>query len=148
MDTKKIGKFISENRKRKGLTQEQLGNILGVSNKTISRWENGNYMPDLSLLIPLSETLDISLNELLNGKYITEDKIMETTEKSLKNTINYSKNMLVQEKRKVSIGIMIFGAFLCFLCICDIRYKRLVLYLLYCRYYSICLWVIKRVEEK
>lgn len=56
-------------------------------------------MPDLSLLIPLSETLDISLNELLNGKYITEDKIMETTEKSLKNTINYSKNMLVQEKR-------------------------------------------------
>ena len=74
MDTKKIGKFISENRKRKGLTQEQLGNILGVSNKTISRWENGNYMPDLSLLIPLSETLDISLNELLNGKYITEDK--------------------------------------------------------------------------
>ena len=49
MDTKKIGKFISENRKRKGLTQEQLGNILGVSNKTISRWENGNYMPDLSL---------------------------------------------------------------------------------------------------
>ena len=114
MDTKKIGKFISENRKRKGLTQEQLGNILGVSNKTISRWENGNYMPDLSLLIPLSETLGISLNELLNGKYITEDKIMETTEKSLKNTINYSKNMLVQEKRKISIGIMIFGAFLCF----------------------------------
>ena len=114
MDTKKIGKFISENRKRKGLTQEQLGNILGVSNKTISRWENGNYMPDLSLLIPLSETLDISLNELLNGKYITEDKIMETTEKSLKNTINYSKNMLVQEKRKISIGIMIFGALLCF----------------------------------
>lgn len=114
MDTKKIGKFISENRKRKGLTQEQLGNILGVSNKTISRWENGNYMPDLSLLIPLSEALDISLNELLNGKYITEDKIMETTEKSLKNTINYSKNMLVQEKRKISIGIMIFGAFLCF----------------------------------
>lgn len=56
MDTKKIGKFISENRKRKGLTQEQLGNILGVSNKTISRWENGNYMPDLSLLsIPLIE---------------------------------------------------------------------------------------------
>lgn len=114
MDTKKIGRFVAEKRKEKGYTQEQLGNILGVSNKTISRWENGNYMPDLSLLIPLSEALDITLNELLNGKYITEDKIMETTEKSLKNTINYSKNMLVQEKRKISIGIMIFGAFLCF----------------------------------
>ena len=54
MDTKRIGKFISENRKRKGLTQEQLGELLGVTNKTISRWENGNYMPDLSLLVPLS----------------------------------------------------------------------------------------------
>ena len=66
MDTKRIGKFISENRKRKGLTQEQLGELLGVTNKTISRWENGNYMPDLSLLVPLSETLDISL--MLNRK--------------------------------------------------------------------------------
>lgn len=44
MDTKKIGKFIAEKRKEKGYTQEELGNILGVSNKTISRWENGNYM--------------------------------------------------------------------------------------------------------
>ena len=59
MDTKKIGRFIAKKRKEKGYTQEQLGNILGVSNKTISRWENGNYMPDLSLLIPLSEALDI-----------------------------------------------------------------------------------------
>ncbi len=54
---------------------------------------------DLSLLIPLKvKTLDISLNELLNGKYITEDKIMETTEKSLKNTINYSKCTCTTEK--------------------------------------------------
>ena len=45
MDTKKIGKFISENRKRKGLTQEQLGELLGVTNKTISRWENGENQP-------------------------------------------------------------------------------------------------------
>ena len=47
MDIKKIGKFIAVNRKAKGLTQEQLGEMLGVSNKTVSRWENGNYMPDL-----------------------------------------------------------------------------------------------------
>lgn len=50
VDSKKIGAFIAMNRKKKGLTQEQLGEKLGVSNKTISRWENGNYMPDLSLL--------------------------------------------------------------------------------------------------
>lgn len=48
MDSKKIGAFIAFNRKKKGMTQEQLGERLGVTNKTISRWENGNYMPDLS----------------------------------------------------------------------------------------------------
>lgn len=55
MDTKKIGAFIAMNRKKKGYTQEQLAEKLGVTNKTISRWENGHYMPDLSLLEPLSK---------------------------------------------------------------------------------------------
>ena len=64
MDTKKIGAFIAQNRKEKGFTQEQLGEKLGVSNKTVSRWENGNYMPDLSLLEPLSQELGITLNEM------------------------------------------------------------------------------------
>ena len=109
MDTKRIGKFISENRKRKGLTQEQLGELLGVTNKTISRWENGNYMPDLSLLVPLSETLDISLNELLNGKYITEDKIMETTEYAC------------TREKKDFYWYYDFWRISMFCCICDIR---------------------------
>ena len=68
MDSKKIGAFIAVNRKKKGLTQEQLGERLGVTNKTISRWENGNYMPDLSMLEPLSKELEITLNELLAEK--------------------------------------------------------------------------------
>lgn len=55
MNTKKIGAFIAMNRKKKGYTQEQLAEKLGVTNKTISRWENGHYMPDLSLLEPLSK---------------------------------------------------------------------------------------------
>ena len=50
MDTKKIGAFIAMNRKKKGYTQEQLAEKLGVTNKTISRWENGHYMPDLSVV--------------------------------------------------------------------------------------------------
>ena len=54
MDTLKIGKFIAKKRKEKNMTQEELARILGVTNKTVSRWENGNYMPDLSLLKPLS----------------------------------------------------------------------------------------------
>ena len=79
MDTKKIGAFIALNRKKKGYTQEQLAEKLGVTNKTISRWENGHYMPDLSLLEPLSKELDITLNELLAGEKI----IKENKEKSL-----------------------------------------------------------------
>ena len=114
MDTKKIGKFIASNRKKKGLTQEMLGERLGVSNKTISRWENGNYMPDLSLLIPLSEELDITLNELLNGEKITNENIMKTTEESLKNTIDYSKKKIEKEHQKISICIMLVGILLCF----------------------------------
>lgn len=113
MDTKKIGKFIAEKRKEKGYTQEELGNILGVSNKTISRWENGNYMPDLSLLISLSETLDITLNELLTGEKIEEEKIIEITEENLKNTIDYTQDKLDTEYKKTSLGMILVGILLC-----------------------------------
>lgn len=68
MDTKKIGAFIAFCRKEKGMTQAELGERLGVTNKTVSRWENGHYMPDLSLLEPLSVALGISLDELLAGE--------------------------------------------------------------------------------
>ena len=67
MDQVKIGKFIAQLRKETGWTQETLGEKVGVTNKTISRWETGNYMPDISLLKPLSTELDISLNDLLSG---------------------------------------------------------------------------------
>ena len=64
MDQIKIGKFILNCRKEKGLTQEQLAEKLGVTSKSISRWENGNTMPDYSLLKDLCNELDINVNEL------------------------------------------------------------------------------------
>lgn len=67
MDTKKIGALIAACRKEKGMTQAELGERLGVTNKTVSRWENGHYMPDLSLLEPLSKALGLFLEELLAG---------------------------------------------------------------------------------
>ena len=90
MDSKKIGAFIAVNRKKKGLTQEQLGEKLGVSNKTVSRWENGNYMPDLSLLEPLSKELGISLNELLAGETIEKENAMVYMEQNILDTIDYT----------------------------------------------------------
>ncbi len=114
MDVKKIGEFIAYNRKNKGLTQEQLGEKLGVTNKTISRWENGKYMPDLSLLKPLSEELGITLNELLSGEKIERENIGETAEASLINTIDYTKNKINNEHKKISICIMAVGIILSF----------------------------------
>ena len=68
MDQVKIGKFIAECRRNKGLTQAALGEKLGVSNKTISRWENGNYMPDIEMLPLLAKEFEVSMEELLAGK--------------------------------------------------------------------------------
>ena len=79
MDTYKIGQFIAENRKKQNMTQVQLAEKLGVTGKTVSRWENGNYMPDLSLLQPLAKELGITLNELLRGEYIDTEHILEKT---------------------------------------------------------------------
>ncbi len=113
MDSKKTGRFIAVNRKKMGLTQEQLGERLGVSNKTVSRWENGNYMPDLSLLEPLSRELGISLNELLAGEEIEKEKVIEYSEQNLISTIDYSEKKIRNEHRKISAFIAGAGILIC-----------------------------------
>lgn len=68
MDQIKIGKHIALLRRQAGLTQEELGEKLGITNKTISRWENGNYMPDIEMFGLLAKEFYVSINELLAGK--------------------------------------------------------------------------------
>lgn len=111
MDTKKIGAFIAMNRKKKGYTQEQLAEKLGVTNKTILRWENGHYMPDLSLLEPLSKELDITLNELLAGEEIVKEEAMEYSEQNLIQTIDYTDKKIKDEHKKISLFIIGLGIF-------------------------------------
>lgn len=82
MDQEKIGKFIAACRKECNLTQEQVAEKLGVSNKTVSRWENGNGFPDVSLLQPLCELLNISVNELLLGEKIPENNYRKKVEEN------------------------------------------------------------------
>lgn len=67
MDPKRTGKFISDNRKKQGLSQKELAGQLNITDKAISKWERGLSFPDISMLIPLSEILDISLYDLLTG---------------------------------------------------------------------------------
>ena len=83
MDQEKIGKFISVSRKNKNLTQEQLAEKLDVSTNAVSKWERGICLMDMSLLKPLSEILDVSVNDILSGEKIPEDKIKEKSEENL-----------------------------------------------------------------
>lgn len=112
MDTKKIGRYIAECRKAKGYTQEMLAQKIGVTNKTISRWENGNYMPDISLLIPLSEILGISLNELLSGEKIAADDLPMIAETTLADTLKYGNDKLLSKKRQLWFLIGSWGIFM------------------------------------
>ncbi|MBO7727664.1 MAG: helix-turn-helix transcriptional regulator [Oscillospiraceae bacterium] len=91
MDQSKIGSFISELRKSKKLTQEQFAEIIGVTQKSVSRWETGKNMPDISLLQPIAEELDVSVTELLNGEKSTVP-IEENTTKAISQLIDYSSN--------------------------------------------------------
>lgn len=74
MDQIKTGNFIAAMRKCQGLTQEALGEILGVTNRTVSRWERGVNMPDIDKLQELASILEVSVNELLSGEKITDEK--------------------------------------------------------------------------
>ncbi|MBO5291332.1 MAG: helix-turn-helix transcriptional regulator [Clostridia bacterium] len=78
MNQKQIGRFIAQKRKEKNLTQMQLAEILGVSNKTVSKWENGNCMPDYSIIKPLCKELEITVSELMDGE--EKDDIRENAE--------------------------------------------------------------------
>ena len=88
------------------MTQKELAEKLNVSDKTVSRWENGNYMPDLSMLKPLSEVLGISLNELLSGEYITQENVIEKAEASIASTLEYSRRKIEKSKTKVYLTIV------------------------------------------
>ena len=100
MDQEKIGKFIAELRKEKNITQEQLAEKLGVTSKSISRWENGRTMPDYTLLKDLCNDLDININELLSGEKIKE---IDYVNKSEENLIKLRKQI---DKRKKFLTII------------------------------------------
>ncbi len=80
MDQIRIGAFLKELRKEKGLTQEQLAEQLGVSGRTISRWETGNNMPDISLLTEIADLFSVSITELIDGERKNGEMKDETKE--------------------------------------------------------------------
>jgi transcriptional regulator with XRE-family HTH domain len=88
MEQMQIGKFIAELRNEKGVTQAELGEKIGVTNKTISRWENGNYMPDISVIPILCIELGISANELLCAQRVQDSEFKMKADNNLMETLN------------------------------------------------------------
>ena len=112
MNQEKIGKYIATCRKKNKLTQEQLAEKLGVSSKSVSRWENGKTMPDVSLFQQLCKELNITINDLLSGETMNENKF----DLSADRLVDYSKYIKLREKKKLvvlSVGLIILiGLFL------------------------------------
>ena len=125
MDLVQIGKFIAELRKEQKLTQEQFGEKIGVTNKTVSRWETGNYLPPADALLVMSQLFDVSVNEILSGKRLSAEEYKEAAEENLTHTLKSSSFSLKEKidfyKAKwlkehmaimVFIGICIIGVML------------------------------------
>ena len=90
MDLIQIGKFIAKLRKEQGLTQEQLGEKIGVTNKTVSRWETGVYLPPADAMLALGELFNVSVNEILSGKRLTDAEYKKAAEENLTQAIKVS----------------------------------------------------------
>ena len=115
MDQIKIGKYLQELRKERGLTQEQLAEHVGVARRTISRWETGSNMPDLDILIELSDFYDVDLRELLSGERRSEqmDKEMKDTVLQVADYSNEEKARLLRRMHWLFIaGLAGFVVFL------------------------------------
>ncbi len=103
MDQVKTGKFIAERRRALGLTQRELAEKLSVSDKTISKWECGKGLPEVSLMLPLCELLSINVNELLTGEMLDDVSYKEHAEENMMRLIDERK----ENKRKLILEVVV-----------------------------------------
>ena len=103
MDQIKIGKFIADERKAKKYTQRELADKLSTSDKTISKWERGNGFPEVSLLLPLCNELEITVNELLSGERLQEVDYKKKAEENMVNLVKEAQ----ESKKKIIISALV-----------------------------------------
>ena len=101
MDQIKIGKFIAEMRKEQNLTQIDLADKLGISNKTVSKWECGNGMPDYAVMEELCTTLNINVNELLSGERLPSKDYNKKAEENMMSLMQESSENYKREKKEI-----------------------------------------------
>ena len=102
MDQIKVGKFIAETRKSQGLTQRQLADVLSISDKTVSKWECGKGLPEVSLMLPLCGALNITVNDLLSGGRVSEADYRKKAEENMMNLMQEN----AENKRRMAISIV------------------------------------------
>lgn len=109
MDQIKTGRFIAQIRKEKNMTQKQLAEELLISDRTVSKWETGKGMPDVSLMMPLCWVLGITVNELLSGERISDEDYKKKAEENMVNILGEKKVNL--KRLLTSTGIYIATGF-------------------------------------
>ena len=106
MNQEKIGKFIVECRKEKGLTQEQLAEMLGTSSKSVSRQENSKTMPDYTIIEDLTKIFDISANEFFYGERISIGELEKVSEENLRRMFRDRYGKAISKKFVILNGII------------------------------------------
>lgn len=110
MDQERIGKFIQQLRKENELTQKELAEKLGVTDRAVSKWENGRGLPEVSLMKPLCDALGITINELLSGERIGKEEYQEKSEFNFLNTMDFTDRKI--KKKNVLLRVVILVAIL------------------------------------
>ena len=106
MEQIKIGKFIAKMRKEKNMTQKQLADALYISNKTVSKWECGKGLPEVSLMLPLCEVLQITVNDLLTGARVSEVDYQKKAEKNMMDLIRKNEENKKQQVLSIICGVI------------------------------------------
>ena len=117
MNQIKIGKFIASCRKEHGMTQANLAEKLGITDRAVSKWENGKSMPDSGIMLELCELLEINVNELLSGEKIDMNNYEEKTEENLRQVLNRVEKILNENrvlKLAITILLIIIAMFVAF----------------------------------
>ena len=105
MNQTMIGSYIAQKRRSLNLTQEQLAEKLGVSNKTISKWENGKSMPDYSIIQKLCETLNVTLSELMDGEDAAENSVRAYDEEQILDLLRRTQEL--ERHRQLLSGVLL-----------------------------------------
>ena len=150
MDMQKLGSFLAELRKEKNLTQDELGAQIGVTNKTISRWETGNYLPPVEMLQTLGDTYGVSINEILNGERISDGNYKDISEQNIKSALTKSDSVIAKHRKIMNWVIAVVVAAL-YVTISFITLKwqyTWIIWAVYCAYRTVESIIIYRLTGR